>query len=420
MWNDSSNHKKFAFNFIIFLILSFLFFNLSFNTNLTVFAETESQTESDTAELEEQLFDEANNILDDIDTNELDDYLINDFNFEFFDVSSFKDIIVKILNGTYFNEYDSLLSGVGDLLKDGMSSLLSLLVTILSVVVLLELFKNISSEKYDDFKKAVSIVFSLVIILILVVVLQNAAELISSSISEIFAFSQILFPILLNLILLSGATSSFSVYSSLSVFLLNTGSYLFTYLLMPLAISIMMLTVFGSAFASKRCSRVVDIFKSIFKYAIIIFFAIFGLFSTVNMVSSGVKDGVSLKLTKFAIKNYIPVLGGYISDGFNFVHSCSVLVKNAFGVAGILILFFMILKPLVSYFIYLLFFKILSLLVLFVGNTNYSDMFNNVSKCMSYFITVLVGVFMVFFVFVYLLIFSVSVVWWYINLLFHF
>ena len=128
------------------------------------------------------------------------------------------------------------------------------------------------------------------------------------------------------------------------------------------------------------------------------------------MVTSGVKDGVSLRLTKYAIKNYVPILGGYISDGFNFVHSCSILVKNAFGVAGILILFIIVLKPLINYFVYLMFFKILSLLTLFVGNTEYSDMFNNISKCMSYFITVLVGIFMIFFIFIYLLIFSVSVV----------
>jgi hypothetical protein len=35
---------------------------------------------------------------------------------------------------------------------------------------------------------------------------------------------------------------------------------------------------------------------------------------------------------------------------------------------------------------------------------------------MSYFITILVGVFMIFFIYVYLLIVSVSVVWWYIKL----
>ena len=419
MRNDSSNNKKFAFNSFVVFILIILILNFSINSFKIAFAQY-STSQENSEELEDQLFDETNDILDDIDTNELDDYIFNDFNFEFFNVSNFKEIIVKILNGTYFDEYDSLFSGLVFYFKEGISSLLSLLLTILCVVVLFELFKNISTEKYDDFKRAVSIVFSLVIILILVVVLKNVASVISSSVSQIFSFSQILFPILLNLILLSGASSSFSVYSSLSAFLLNTGSYIFTFILLPVSVSIMVLTIFGSAFSSKRCSRIVDIFKSVFKYIIIIFFAIFGLFSTINMVTSGVKDGVSLRLTKYAIKNYVPILGGYISDGFNFVHSCSILVKNAFGVAGILILFIIVLKPLINYFVYLMFFKILSLLTLFVGNTEYSDMFNNISKCMSYFITVLVGIFMIFFIFIYLLIFSVSVVWWYISLLFHF
>ena len=118
----------------------------------------------------------------------------------------------------------------------------------------------------------------------------------------------------------------------------------------------------------------------------------------------------SLKLTKFAIKNYVPLVGGYISDGFDFVHACSVLVKNAFGVSGIFVLFFIVIKPLLNFFVYMILFKVLSAVVVLIGNDYFSNLFENVSKSISYFIAVLISVFLIFFVFIYLLVMSVSVV----------
>ncbi len=41
----------------------------------------------------------------------------------------------------------------------------------------------------------------------------------------------------------------------------------------------------------------------------------------------------------------MPILGGYLSDGFNLVMASSVLIKNAVGGVGILLAFCVILLP---------------------------------------------------------------------------
>lgn len=403
MWNDSSNFKQtLKFAFIIVMIL-FYFNNFNITTK-KCFA-----TESDSS-VEEELEDGVEDILNDIDSTELDDYLIQDFDVDFLNKTSFKDIVVSVLSGNYFDEYDSLFDGLLSIFKDNLKGVLSLIIALLAMVFLSEMFKNFCADKFSDFKKLFQIVFSILIVLVLANVLKDVVELVENVVQKIFQFSNTLFPILLNLILLSGASGSFSIYSSLSVFLLNTGSYIFVYVLLPLSTSILVLSLIGSIFSNNRFSKTIDIFKTIFKYIIGLMFGVFGLFSMVNLMVAGTKDGVGLKLTKYAIKNYIPILGGYISDGFDFVHACSVLVKNAFGVCGVIVLFFMVLKPLIVYFVYLIAFKVLSLIVSYVGVNSYSDMFDGLSKSMGYFVAVLVGVFLIMFVFVYLMIVSVSVV----------
>ncbi len=404
MWNDSSNHKKFAYFAVIIFVITIFIYAANFKPSAVAYAETEEKV------TEEELDNTINDILGNIDSNGLDDYLTNDFNLDYFSVNSFSELVSKILDGSYLDSYDSIFDAIIATLKENIKGFFSIFLALLVIVLLSRIASNICSESKSDLQKIMQIVFSLVATLITIYLFKDLAKNISEVINKIFNFSSILFPILLNLILMSGATSSHSVYSSLSVFLLNTGMYVFVYVLMPLSISILLLSIVGSAFSNDRFNKVIGICKTVFKYIVAIFFGIFGLLSAVNLIMSGAKDGVSLKLTKYAIKNYIPVLGGYISDGFDFVHTCSVLIKNAFGVGAIVVLLFMIIKPLLMYLALMLMFKILSVVVSFVGDKHFSSMFDSVSSSISYFIAVLVGVFLIFFVFIYLLIMSVSVV----------
>ena len=405
MWNDSACYKQ-TFKFVVFIALILFCFN-NFNNKPAnkCFATGESEDS-----VENVLFENTENILGDIDTSELDEFLNFEYEFDFLNNMSFKEIVAGVLSGNYFVEYDGLFDAIISEFKLSLKNVLALVVALLIIVLLAEMFKNFCVDKYSDFKKLFQIIFSMLLILILSDVLQDVVQVVSEVVQKIFKFANILFPIILNLILLSGASGSFSIHSSMSAVLLNSGSYVFVYVLLPLSLSILVLSLVSSLFSSKRFYKTLDVLKTIFKYVIGVMVAVFGLFSVVNLATASAKDGVGLKITKYAIKNYIPILGGYISDGFDFVRAGSVLVKNAFGLCGIIVLFFIIVKPLVLYFVYLLTFKILSVVVTYIGSDFHADVFDNISKSMGYFISVLVGVFLIMFIFVYLTISSVSVV----------
>lgn len=404
MCNGNTYNKKFALCFAFIALIVFAVFSfLSPSPSYVCHAANED-------EVYKEFEDNIDDILDDIDSEELDDFIVDDFDLDFFDGLSFKEIAISVLSGKNFDEYSSLFNGILGKLKENFLSVLSFFLSLFVIVILFEIFNNFCSDKYGEVKGVVKIVFSLLVALVVLLLLKNVVTEISETVQKLFNFSKILFPILLSLVLLSGAAGTHSVYSALSVFLLSTGSYVFVYVLMPLSVSIMVLSVVSCIFNNKRFSRVNDILKSIFKYTVIAFLSVYGLFAAVNAVSAGFKDGASYKLTKFAIKSYVPVLGGYLSDGFDFVHTCSVLIKNSFGICGIFVLLFIVIKPILLYMVYILMFKLLSVAVLFAGNEHFSDVFETISKSISYFITVLVGIFMCMFIFIYLLILSVSVV----------
>ena len=350
------------------------------------------------------------NSLDEIDSSDLDEYLTSEMFRNNFNVFSFKELVVMVLNGELFSDYNSLTDSIVSTIKGYFLSSLKLIVVLLSIILLYKLFESFCTNKYVDVKNAVRMIFTLVIVFLLTTLLKDISQEVTSVVLKIFNYCEILFPILLSLVLSSGASLSFASYSSLSVVIMQTCSYVFVYLLIPLAVSIMVFSLVNFIFSKNTLSNVVDLLKTIFKYLIVIMVAVFGLFSSVSVITSGMKDGVSLKLTKYAIKNYVPVLGGYISDSFDLVKNSSVIIKNAFGVCGILVLFFNVLSPLVSYASVIVIFKILSVITSFLDEEKFANVFSGVSKSVSYFVSVLCGLFLILVLFLYMIIISVSVV----------
>lgn len=395
MFNNSSNCKRIGIAFIFFLLV---FVGFEFNCRCKkAFAVDEN--------LENELGQNIDEILDDIDFSSLENEtdVVPDLNV------SFKGFVKLILNGDYQSDYNSVFSNIKSLFFEKIRTNLRFFVSLFIIVILFEIFKSLSSSKIDEMKNSVKIIFSFLLSITILSFIKGFFSEIKDLVESLFSFADIIFPILISLLTLSGSVKSATVFSSFSVFLLETGAFIIKFVLLPLSLSILLLSLFGSVFVNGKFSKINSIFKTIFKYIIIIFFSVFGLLSTVNIISSSSHDGLNLKLTKFAIKNYVPVLGGYVSDGFDFIYSCSILIKNSIGLCAIIILIFKIVSPLLIILIFSLGFKILSVTAALVSDSNFSDMFDDVSKAFSNFLTVILGAFLIVFVFIFLIILSVGV-----------
>ena len=49
--------------------------------------------------------------------------------------------------------------------------------------------------------------------------------------------------------------------------------------------------------------------------------------------------------TKYTIKSYIPIMGGYLSEGMDLILASSLLIKNSLGLVGVMLLITTILSP---------------------------------------------------------------------------
>lgn len=79
---------------------------------------------------------------------------------------------------------------------------------------------------------------------------------------------------------------------------------------------------------------------------------------TVRGISSSTIDAVTLKTTKFAIDNFIPIVGKSFSDAITSVAGYSLIIKNAIGSIGLIVLILIILYPVIKIILASIIFKL--------------------------------------------------------------
>ena len=117
----------------------------------------------------------------------------------------------------------------------------------------------------------------------------------------------------------------------------------------------------------------------------------FSGFLTIQGISAGKYDGISIKATKFAVKSYIPIIGGYLSEGLDFVVLSSVLIKNAVGLSGLILLLISILSPIIQLVMLKLGMQLSAGIVEPLGNSQMSSFLATCSKILVYPIALILG-----------------------------
>ncbi len=405
--NNFFNITKFNNFFALFLLIIavFIFMNIfCVNYNKCAYAE---DVESET--IEEELEETTDKLIDDIDFSEIDAILTEiDTNFALFGGITFKDFLKKIVNGEETIDisdlFNILLSGV----LESFKSILGPLLTILCIVLLCNMFNNVKSGKLSSVSE---IIYFICFAVVVVIISTMTASLVSKAKSTLLSLQNqmnIVFPILLSLMTAMGGVVSVQAYTPMLAFLSGSISNIFVHVLLPLFSFSLILSIVGNLSENTRLTKLNGFINSTFKWIIGVVFAVFMGFLSLKGITAGSSDGISIKATKYAIKNYIPMLGGYISDGFELVKAGGMLVKNATGFASLLVLLATIITPIISVGILELGLKLLAGVVEPIGDKRTSNLLFDIGKSLKLLVVVLVGVSLMYFLTIFLITCSVS------------
>lgn len=394
----------FKFTAIIAVILFFCFCP-TFSTTSAATLNTSSATTNYSKEYQsnissDDLQQEIKDQLDGLDLDSLDKILagLSTGQLALFGGNSFLEKIEKLLSG----DFDNGKSVWTNLLSIFLDNLLGLL-PIISLIIAISLLGNmIQGLKPSSSGKSISslihfVTYGFIVVLVLSIVIKMISTT-TGSILSIKAQMDAIFPLLLTFLTAIGGTVSSSVYQPAMALLSGVIINLFTYVLLPLFIFSIVFSIVSNLSNTVKLSKFTTFFDSTFKWLTGLIFTIFTAFLSIQGITAGSIDGISMKTAKYAIRSYVPLLGSYLSDGMGLILASSNLIKNAVGAAGLFMLLATILSPLIELIIFMLALKLIAGIVEPLGSRQIANFISSISKSMVLLIVILIAVAFIYFI----------------------
>ena len=237
-----------------------MLFLIAFSGQDAVAVSAETGGEAAT-EAEEELQENISDLLDELDLKELQEYL--DTLTEFHGIS-LKDKLKGLIDGDLSLDYGSLLETILHTFSDELFVLLPAFAIILAASLLCGIM---NSAKSGFLHSTMSDIIGFVAYLAVgAVVLSCLVSVLSSCLSAMTALGrqmELVYPVLLTLMAASGGNVSAAIYRPAVTFLSGGILKLFTSVVMPVCISVLILGYVGNLSAEVRTEKLGDFFKSI-------------------------------------------------------------------------------------------------------------------------------------------------------------
>lgn len=248
----------------------------------------------------------------------------------------------EVDNETIFKQILSKLGGE-------VTSLITVLGSILVIIVVHSILKAISENLGN--KSISQITYYVQYILIVTLIMANFTQIIQmtkEAIENLVGFMNCLVPVLMTLMLATGSITSVGVIEPVILFLINFISNLLNTIILPLVLVITVLAIISKVSDKIQIDKLAKFGKSSIVWILGIILTIFvGVVSLEGSLTSSV-DGITAKATKAAISNFIPVVGKVLGDAVDTVLGCSLILKNAVGVVGVIVLIGICILPILK------------------------------------------------------------------------
>ena len=227
---------------------------------------------------------------------------------------------------------------------DALTGLGRMMLAIMLPVLLASLLMHmISKGSLVSLSRSLCFVLILIPVLLLVFSeLEHARE----TITEMTRRMDKLLPMLLTLLTALGGSASSAFLHPMVVAASGSMVFLAREVTLRLVMCTCAVTAVNHLSDRAHLSRMAQLLRSSVCWLLGVSFTVFlGAMSLQGVCSASI-DGVVLRAAKYAVDNFVPVVGGMFSDTMDTLIGCTLIVKNALGVTAVVVLLGAILAPL--------------------------------------------------------------------------
>lgn len=329
--------------------------------------------------------------IDEIERYVKEDNVIKDINLKAY----IKDLIGGKANILDLFDKNKIKAAVFSEIKTSIKIAVSILVLALLSSIIKSLENSFSSSSISTVTNY--IVFITVVTLTLVS-FKDILALCYATIESIIGLVNVIIPIMISLLVLVGFPITSTALNPIfigGIAAINIVFKKFIFVAISLAFAILVINKVTNNIKLNRLSSFIKQINVVTLGAV--FTLYLGLVSIQGLYVTSF-DKFTVKTAKFAVGNFIPVVGGFVSDSVDILLSSSQLIKNVFGGVGLVILVGLCLIPIIKILSVILVYKLCAIVVEPIGEDNISSFLNEVSNLMIIILATIIAVTIMFFV----------------------
>ena len=262
---------------------------------------------------------------------------------------SFADFLLEVAQGKISLSVDGLWNGLARAFGNNLWQMGSFAGQILASAILLAILEHMASARLGgDGNRVASMVVQWGIIGSMAVRLLGAFGQATETMEGMLSFCSASVPVLLSLTAAAGGGITAGLLQPTVMGILTLISNVLQRGLVQLLYGATLLSLISHLRQDDPLGGIAGLLRGACQWVLGAILTLFVAARTRQSATGVTVDGVSLRTAKYAVDTAIPFAGGMISDMVDTVVGCSLMIRSALGVAGLGILLWLSLPPLLT------------------------------------------------------------------------
>ena len=233
------------------------------------------------------------------------------------------------------------------LLFKEVNGVLAMVISIIAIALICSLLKNLQGAFSS---KGVSEIAFYACYSIIVMILSRSFSISVAKevIVDVSDFMAAILPILVTMVSLAGGITEAATIDPIVMGAVVIIPRIYSSIIIPLILISFVLQFANNLSEEHKINNLCKLTKQCIVWLQGIIITIFIALLTIRGITSNTIDAVTLKTTKFAVDNFVPIVGKAFSDAISSVAGYSLIIKNAVSGIGLIVIILIILYPILK------------------------------------------------------------------------
>lgn len=301
-----------------------------------------------------------------------------------FENFSFEEIVQDIANGKFSRFQGNIINKLIAVFSGELKNAFALVGSIAALILVSAVINNLQqSFGKKDVGKAASFAVFVYVSTIAATAFEMAARYVVTTLTDITIFVHSILPAMATLCISSGEMMSVTLTHPVIFFICSAAGTVIKNVITPLVLLRAVATLLCAITQNSGLGEFTELFSKLHKTLLAFSMSIFAGILGISSFAAASFDNLAARGVKFAVSASVPVVGGSISEAMSSIAGSAMLLKNAVGLTGVIMIFAMFSIPLLKIFALSISFRLVAAFTAPVAEKRIVEIIRKLGECID-------------------------------------